>query len=217
MPIFQLGEQPVIPVVCFDAVVKASRYSSAGRSGGYSDAPAVIGRFFSRAHDRLWDMSSSGELHVMQSRIAKLGADEVSIEVDGECHPILSCARSYSQRSGVCDECGVVGGVCSHGQPLQGMFLAMPAPERFLYYDLLLKELLLDAQVNIMYLDTGCSYARHRQLHLPAAATPSQIRVPWWHARGHGVNCYLQNSGLYLSGRPSPVAAMSIVACAVLL
>jgi hypothetical protein len=151
-------------------------------------------------------MMSSGELHVAQSLIAELDADEVSIEVDGECHPVLSCARSTSQRSGVCDECGVVGGVCSHGQPLQGAFLAMPAPERFLYYDLVLQELLLDADVNIMYLDTGCSYARHRQLHLPEAAAPRHIRVPWWHARGHGVNCYLQNSGLYLPGRLPAVA-----------
>jgi hypothetical protein len=61
--------------------------------------------------------------------------------------------------------------------PLLGMFLAMPAPERFLYYDLALQELLLEARVNVMYLDTGCSYSRHRQQHLPLAAAPSHIRV----------------------------------------
>ena len=175
-------------------------------------AAAVLGRFLGKAHDKLWHMTSSGELCVAQSRIAELGADEVSIEVDGECHPILTCSRLTSQRSGLCDEFGLTGSVCSHGQPLLGMFLAMPAPERFLYYDLALQELLLEARVNVMYLDTGCSYSRHLQLHSPEAAAPGHIRVPWWHARGHGVNCCLRNSGLYLPGRLCAAASAYIVA-----
>jgi hypothetical protein len=102
-------------------------------------------------------MTASGELQVQQSLIAEHGADEVSIEVEGECHPQLSCSRVTSLRSGISDECGLTGAVCSHGQPLLGMFLAMPAPERFLYYDLALQQLLLEARVDVMYLDTGCS------------------------------------------------------------
>jgi hypothetical protein len=200
LPIFSCGEKPIIVATSFDSVVKPNRYKSAGRSGGYSEACAVLGRFFGRAHTKLWEMKASGELYVAQSLQAEVGADEVSIEVAGECHPLLSCARETSLQSGISDECGVTGGVCSHGQPLLGMFLAMPAPERFLYYDLALQELLLEARVNVMYLDTGCSYSRHRQLHLPLAAAPSHIRVPWWHARGHGASCYLCNSGLYLPG-----------------
>ncbi|KAF6249657.1 hypothetical protein COO60DRAFT_942889 [Scenedesmus sp. NREL 46B-D3] len=184
---------------CFDSAVKPNRYNSAGRSGGYMGAAAVLGLFLGKAHDKLWHMTSSGELYVAQSRIAELGADEVSIEVDGECHPILTCSRLTSQRSGLCDAFGLTGSVCSHGQPLLDMFLAMPAPERFLYYDLALQELLLEARVNVMYLDTG-SYSSHLQLHSPEAAAPGHIRVPWWHARGHGVNCCLRNSGLYLPG-----------------
>ncbi|KAF6246657.1 hypothetical protein COO60DRAFT_1200439 [Scenedesmus sp. NREL 46B-D3] len=126
---------------CFDSAVKPNRYNSAGRSGGYMGAAAVLGLFLGKAHDKLWHMTSSGELYVAQSRIAELGADEVSIEVDGECHPILTCSRLTSQRSGLCDAFGLTGSVCSHGQPLLDMFLAMPAPERFLYYDLALQEL----------------------------------------------------------------------------
>jgi hypothetical protein len=146
-------------------------------------------------------MKGNGQLHVKQTQLAELGADEVSIEVAGECHPQLSCARETSLHSGISDECGLAGGVCSHGFPLLGMFLAMPAPERFLYYDLALQELLYDAHVHIMYLDTGCSYSRHRQLLKPRpAAEPAHVRLPWWHAKGHGATCCLRNSGLYLPG-----------------
>lgn len=118
--------------MCFDANVNSNRYASAGKSGGYSEAFAVLGRFLGRAHTRLWDMKGNGQLHVKQTQLAELGADEVSIEVAGECHPQLSCARETSLHSGISDECGLAGGVCSHGFPLLGMFLAMPAPERFL-------------------------------------------------------------------------------------
>lgn len=69
------------------------------------------------------------------------------------------------------------------------------------YYDLALEELLVDAHVHIMYLDTGCSYYRHRQLLKPQpAAEPAHVRLPWWHAKGHGATCCLRNSGLYLPG-----------------
>ncbi|KAF6255126.1 hypothetical protein COO60DRAFT_1641828 [Scenedesmus sp. NREL 46B-D3] len=177
LPVFGHGELPIILAACFDSAVKPNRYNSAGRSGGYMGAAAVLGRFLGKAHDKLWHMTSSGELYVAQSRIAELGAHEVSIGVDGECHPILTCSRLTSQRSGLCDEFGLTGYVCSHGQPLLGMFLAMPAPERFLYYDLALQELLLEARVNVMYLDTGCSYSRHLQLHSPEAAAPGHTTV----------------------------------------
>lgn len=36
---------------------------------------------------------------------------------------------------------------------------------------------------------------------LPAEGpAPGAIKVPWWHARGHGPSCYVKNSGLYLQG-----------------
>ena len=100
MSIFSIREKPAIIAVCFDANVKSNRYASAGRSGGYSEAFAVLGRFLGRAHTRLWDMKGNGQLYVKQTQLAKLGADEVSIEVAGECHPQLSCARETSLHSG---------------------------------------------------------------------------------------------------------------------
>lgn len=73
----------------------------------------------------------------------------------------------------------------------------MPAPERFLYYDLLLAHVLASSDVQLVYIDTGCTYAAHWRLHIPGVAGPVLIKVPWWHARGHGSKCYLKNSGLW--------------------
>jgi hypothetical protein len=202
----------------FDANVKLNRYASAGRSGGYDEVAPVLCRFLDKAHRQLWSMKQSGELSATQRQRAALDADDISIELGGECHPRLSCARESSLYSGISDDCGLAGGVCSHGQPLLGTFMTMPAPERFVYYDLALQELLLSARVDIMYLDTGCSYSRHRQLYLPAAPGPCHIRVPWWHARGHGVRCCLSNSGLYLPGELLQVLAYcDTVACMLVL
>lgn len=194
--------QPLLKAVCFDANVKANRYRSAGRSGGYDGVERTHQHFLGAAHAELWELVASGELPPTSSRQRNTAAgDDVDLELDGQCHPHLSCARETSLVSGISDECGLVGGVCSHGQPLVGGFAAMPAPERLLYYDLILKHKLLEAGVDIMFLDTGCTYARHWQLHMPEdAPKPVHIRVPWWHARGHGSSCYLRNSGLYLSG-----------------
>lgn len=198
IPIWSVGERPIISAAAFDAAVKPNRYASAGNSGGYDNVAPALGRFLDVAHNKLWSMKASGELSAPQSHRAELDADD-SIELGEECHPRLSCARESSLFSGVSDVCGLAGGVCSHGQPLLGAFMAMPAPERFVYYDLALQELLQSARVNVMYLDTGCSYSRHTRANLLAPA-PLHIRTPWWHARGHGVRCCLSYSGLYLPG-----------------
>jgi hypothetical protein len=125
---------------------------------------------------------------------------ELEAHAASNCHPRLQCAREKSQCSSISDECGIAGIVCSHGLPLQGGMLAMPAPERFLYYDLLMLQLLQQVDVGIMFLDTGCTYARHWQLYLAGGPAPDIIKLPWWHARGHGSSCYVKNSGLYLPG-----------------
>jgi hypothetical protein len=200
LPIWSVGELPWLSAAMFDANVKLNRYASAGRSGGYDEAEPVLSRFLDKAHRQLWLMKESGELSSTQRQRAALDADDISIELGGECQPRLSCARESSLYSGISDDCGLVGGVCSHGQPLLGTFMTMPAPERFVYYDLALQELLLSTRLDTMYLDTGCTYSRHRQLYLSAAPAPRRICVPWWHARGHGARCCLRNSGLYLPG-----------------
>ena len=131
-------------------------------------------------------------------------ADDIALELEAHiehhCHPRLSCARGTSLSSSISDECGVAGAVCSHGVPLLGCMLAMPAPERFLYYDLLVAFLLQLVDLNVLYLDTGCTYAAHWRIYMSGVQDPLQIKLPWWHARGHGAECYLQNSGFYMPG-----------------
>jgi hypothetical protein len=205
--------KPIVPVACFDANAKANRYHSAGKasSTGFEQLPA--GRFFAQAHADVWKrqaegcglpLSGTGSSGIGSSSSSASGADDADLGLESatqdDCHPNLTCARDTSQCSSISDVCGVAAGVCAHGQPLAGCALAMPAPDRFLYYDLLLAHLLKDAHVRLMYIDTGCSYAAHWRLHMPADVAPDVIKVPWWHARGHGASCFLKNSGLYLPG-----------------
>lgn len=199
------GSKPRLKALCFDAFVKANRYRSAGSSGAYDNVDRSRSRFFGAAHDTTWSMAAAGELSGAARSTAEegssTGADDVSLELDGECHPRLTCAREASVGSAVSHVCGIAGCVCSHGQPLHGGMLAMPAPERFAYYDNMMSTILKQADVDIMYLDTGCTYMRHWQLYMPQdSPAPRHIRVPWWHARGHGRSCCWRNSGLYLPG-----------------
>lgn len=205
--------KPIVPVACFDANAKANRCHSAGKaiSTRFEQLPAE--RFFAQAHADVWKcqaeghglpLSGTGSSGIGSSSSSASGADDADLGLESatqdDCHPNLTCTRDTSQCSSISDVCGVAGGVCAHGQPLAGCALAMPAPERFLYYDLLLTHLLKDAHVRLMYIDTGCSYAAHWRLHMPADVAPDVIKVPWWHARGHGAACFLKNSGLYLPG-----------------
>jgi hypothetical protein len=165
---------------------RAGARSGGGRGGGGSAAAAAAAA------------AASNAAAVLQ--------DDDELELQGEeehhCHPRMHCARESSKYSNISDECGLVGGVCSHGQPLVGCFLAMPAPERSLYYDVLVSELCKAVAVDVMYLDIGCIYKRHWDLYMGDALKPAHIKVPWWHATTHGASCFLQNSGMYHSGVP---------------
>jgi hypothetical protein len=169
------------------------------------------GRYLGVASTQVWQLHASGSLPIcppdvftQQPAAGAADVDDEELELEAHaassCHPRLQCARERSQGSSINDECGIAGVVCSHGLPLHGGMLEMPAPERFLYYDLLMVQVLQQADVDIMFLDTGCTYARHWQLYLAEGPAPGAIKVPWWHARGHGPSCYVKNSGLYLQG-----------------
>lgn len=205
--------RPVIPVACFDANAKANRYQNAGKASSTSFEQLPPGRFFGQAHLDVWQLqakggalplSSTGTSGIGGSTGSGSGADDADLELEtaiqDDCHPHLTCARHTSQCSSISDVCGIAAGVCAHGQPLAGCALAMPAPERFLYYDLLVSHMQKDADIRLMYIDTGCSFASHMRLHMPPDAAPADIKVPWWHARGHGASCFLKNSGLYMPG-----------------
>ena len=226
LPFMSGTESDVVPAssrhtmkaVCFDANAKANRYKLAGRSGAYDDVPQTMNQFLGTVNDQVWCMKAEGPLPVAPSKqhshaadeADTIAADDLDLELDGKCHPKLSCARESSLQSSISDVCGLVGAVCSHGQPLLGMFIAMPAPERFLYYDLLLDRLLTETEVSIMYLDTGCTYSKHLNLYGgDGDPRPKYIKVPWWHAIGHRSDCFLVNSGMYLPGGLQPLCAMS--------
>lgn len=124
---------------------------------------------------------------------------EAEAQVEHNCHPNLSCARESSVSSSISDEHGIVGAVCAHGQPLLELFLAMPAHERLLFYDYAASYLAAQVDLGVMYLDTGCIFEAHWNRHMPGPP-PFDIKLPWWHARGHGEDCYLKNSGFYKPG-----------------
>jgi hypothetical protein len=229
MPSLGPTGKPYLVAACFDANVKANRYKAAGRGRPATTTPGD-GLFFADPHKKLWELHGSGQPLPLSCAFSSsdsssgdgggdgpggtaeapgaagssaVDADDAAIELDAQvqhqCHPQLSCARETSVSTGINDECGIAGCVCSHGVPLLGGMLAMPAPERMLYYDLLASSLQTQADVMVMYLDIGCTYTAHWDLHMPGPP-PGSIKLPWWHARGHGEGCFLQNSGYYMPG-----------------
>lgn len=214
--------RPVLPVACFDANAKANHYRSAGKASSSSFQQLPPGRFFAAAHADVWGLQAVGPLPLSSTGTSGLGpsnhssgsSDDAELElqavVGDSCHPRITCARETSLCSSISDVCGVAAGVCSHGQPLLGCAIAMPAPERFLYYDIMLSHMLSFADVQLMYLDTGCSYAPHWRDRMPAGVGPSAIKIGWWHARGHGPACFLKNSGLYYPGENGHWASLHL-------
>jgi hypothetical protein len=86
--------------------------------------------------------------------------------------------------------------------------MAMPAPEKFGYYDMLLTYLLEQVELEVFYLDTGCSYDAHWKLHMaPEHEPPNNVKTPWWHGRGHGPGCFVLNSAFFLPGEPRTLRA----------
>ena len=223
--------KPFLFAAATDAMVKANRYKSAGKRSSVSQDSEHL--FFGQPHKQLMEMSAAGQLPLssafgassgdvsMQSAAAAsaganaaaadaAAADDLALELDAhiehQCHPRLSCARETSVNNSISDECGIAGIVCTHGQPLLGCMLAMSAPERFLFFDLLVSYLLHEVDLQVLFLDTGCTYAAHWRLHM-SEQPPTHIKVPWWHGRGHGSECFLRNSGFYLPGESTACRA----------
>lgn len=195
----------MLSVACFDGNVKGKQYASAGKAASLGMEQQLCGLFFGEAHRDVWQLQAAGQgLPLSSTGSSGLGSSSSSSSSDSsdqpvaddcslECHPHLTCARETPQGNSVSDVCGLVAGVCAHGQPLLGSVLAMPAAERSLSYDLTLSHILKDADLRLMYLDTACKYAAHWDLHMPAGTGPGLFKVPWWHARGHGSVCFLKN------------------------
>lgn len=133
-----------------------------------------------------------------------------------ECDNHLHCARHEAPAAGAgpCDVHGVVGGVCSHGIPLKGMFIDMHGPEQFIYYLVMLKTLLKHCPtIKAVYVDFACRLkvtwqrfvAKQKDRFFTTEAEASAAKdlrliVNWMHGSSHNLSCQLQNNGRYTIG-----------------
>jgi len=204
IPIWSLGAKPKILAVAADSNVKVNRYRGAGKR--LVNIKPTFSDYLGSVHQSTWCLQAEATAAAAAAAGASSG-DVADLQLELEetmkthCHPHLSCAKEQSSKVGMCDECGLTGFVCTHGQPLLGMFLAMPRAENFSYYDNLLANLLEQVEVKTFYLDTGCTYVKHwPKVFESTAPRPEAFKVPWWHAQSHGRDCYVANSGMYHQG-----------------
>ena len=142
------------------------------------------------------------------SKAARLISDE------GVCSSHLHCSRpdAGSSSGPVCDILGLVGGTCSHGIPLLGLFMQMSTPEQFAFYLLLLLAFSINMAAHgfpaaDVYIDFACRLKGRWQRFLagrhPAvqqACSKLRLMVNWMHAAGHSWTCQLVNSGRFILG-----------------
>ena len=125
----------------------------------------------------------------------------------GLCTLSLHCANAEGQAKGPCSIHGVVGGVCAHTVPLLGMFIDMTTNEQFIYYLIMLEELLRERpDLKDVYIDIGC-----RLMHtwiqfvkcnpqLPQEWADLRLMVNWMHGSTHALACQIVNSGRFKKG-----------------
>ena len=76
-----------------------------------------------------------------------------------ECSTSLHCSRpeAPAAKGLSCDVHGMVGAVCSHCNPLRGMFMDMHGSEQFIYYLVLLVALIKACpDIRDVYVDFAC-------------------------------------------------------------
>lgn len=126
----------------------------------------------------------------------------------------LHCSRPTVDNtdSTACDQHGLVGGVCSHGIPLLGLFTWMCTPEQFAFYLLLLLAFAMNLMAHgipaaDVYIDFGCRikatwhrYLASRCSSVQQACSKLRIMVNWMHAAGHSWDCQMKNSGRFITG-----------------
>jgi hypothetical protein len=128
-------------------------------------------------------------------------------EDEGVCTANLSCARRHATaRATELDEKCVVGFSCTHGVPLQGLFLSSPTHEQFRLYDMLLKECAHQEntpsrQLAGLVLDINCQYEAHvRNLDAEFASSHAFL-IGWLHSKsGHNLDCQLRYSAMFAPG-----------------
>lgn len=151
---------PVIKAVMMDGCQKLNRLAGMGAS--YAEVSPVLTTYLGAPHQEVLQ-------HVQGGGSGAAAAHDDGGEAGMSCHPNLRCARDYSRvGAGVLDYHGVMGAVCCHGFPLVGCFVAMPAPEQYLYYDTVLSHVLRRARVVDCYIDFACQYKRNLGARLQA-------------------------------------------------
>jgi hypothetical protein len=219
--------QPYTWAVMADADTKLSHY--AGTATATSHLPHKVDTYFSGAgglDSSIQSRYMEGTLtlkHVMRDA-GGAGDDGDNSSDHQQCTAHLHCARPSVVTSAAepCDVKGVVGWVCPHGIPLQGMFCNMPTVEQFCYYLLSLARLVQQraelgrqhgsatgaAQPSKLhvYIDFGCrfkiTWGRYSEAGQAEGLQDCDvcIMVNWMHGSSHDVACQLQNCGRFILG-----------------
>lgn len=123
------------------------------------------------------------------------------------CNVDLYCGREQADELQKYDMTGLAAMVCSHVFPGRNLVVGMPTPEQFLFYDIILTELLRTRpDTDILYLDVACQYKKgwaatvQNEIDrgsLSNQASRLKLLVPWMHGASHDLDCQLENSGLY--------------------
>jgi hypothetical protein len=81
------------------------------------------------------------------------------------------------------------------------------------YYTVGLKQILCDYSIKDFYIDVGCQLAAHlRKLAAEGKLDTSlRVLVPWFHAKGHNLDCQLEYSGMYQVRAPHRLSALVLL------
>lgn len=159
VPIYDVTRttKPPLKAIMLDACQKLNLLAGMGTS--YADIHPVLSTYMGVPHQEVLQRMQAVHSSSGQPRAA---APNGGGEAELPCHPNLRCARDFSRvGNGVLDYFGVMGAVCCHGFPLVGCFVAMPAPEQYMYYDAVLTWVLKRTRVVDCYIDFACQYKRH--------------------------------------------------------
>jgi hypothetical protein len=193
------GVQPVQRplAVMADGNQKLTHHANCGttvtRAHTHAGLPRSSNKYFADLDATLPEQLLLHSAHKQQQRPA-------DNEPDDACGANLSCAReeAYAGVKALDVKC-VVGMCCMHGIPAVGMYLSCSTPEQFVYYDILLEELLAKRpDMRAFVLDINCQYKKHFMKLQPELASGLQFWIGWLHSKaGHNLSCQLENSALY--------------------
>ncbi len=130
------------------------------------------------------------------------GADAVPSGCDAK---IVAARLLAKQIKAELDRTGILGAVCHHGVIVLGSFIDMRTPEMFIYYLLVLLDVLVRApNIQHVYVDFACQLKKtwrwfvessHVPAHLRARLREVKLWVNWMHGASHKLSCQMQHCG----------------------